>query len=407
MGHSTVTELSKFSINPDAFIFAVKQAFEARLKANGDFNSHLRYEPFLTNTWTAPKNPEFNSFKSLLAEIINHHFQILPNFHRNENVNIENIAWFSHSVATLFADLNFLIMQFTGASLPEFSGNTLPRAVSSKNIIVALQKHSEYLAQAEKEAAFSLFPLLNENLETVDHLYTQEIWSLIGSFAKKTFGNYFPLLQSYILWKYTTKETTPETVDWNVRPPCGAIYEQQFKELFEKEREERFAKRQEKQKARQDKGGFNDRKNAAYSAQTSDTKPHFKPKTAHENTVTRTQQATTTKHSNEGPSKEYKEQKNFQERLPKETKVAQFTLGFKPKEQQQDPKQQQNLEDALTEAKLAIQKMLKNKNLSEFSLAPQNSFIRRQQHSLITESGFETESLGEAKDRHVCIKRKQ
>ena len=71
-----------------------------------------------------------------------------------------------------------------------------------------------------------------------------------------------------------------------------------------------------------------------------------------------------------------------------------------------DQKQQQHLEEALEEARTAIQKMIKNKNIPELSLAPQNSFIRRHQHSLITESGFETESLGESRSRHVCIKRK-
>nr|BFD31331.1 hypothetical protein GTC16762_09490 [Pigmentibacter ruber] len=405
MGHSTVTELSKFSINPDTFIFAVNQAFEARLKNNGDFNSHLRFDPFLSKSWTAPKNPEFNTFKNLLNEIITHHFHILPNFHRNENVDLENISWFSHSVATLFADLNYLIQQFTGHSLPEFSGSSIPKAVSSKNIVLAMTKYSQFLAQNQTEQPYSLFPLLNENNENIDQLYTHEIWSLISSFSKKVFGNYFPLLQAYILWKYTKKEHIPEVIDWNVRPPCGAAYELQFKELFEREHEERKARRFERQKAKHEKDNSGDRKKHSRD-HTQNEKQHFAEKPNH------------TDHQQVKPKsfepKQKFELKNFQETKDhkqqsdnshRENKYSSSNGGFK-NSFQTDSRQNINLEDALAEAKLAIQNLIKNKNINEVSLAPQNSFVRREQHSLITEAGFETESRGEAKNRHVCIKRK-
>ncbi len=421
MGHSTVTELSKFSINPDAFIYAVNQAFQARLKASGEFNSHLRFEPFLANTRTTPKVPELNQFKVLLGDIINHHFRVLPNFHRNENVDLENISWFSHSVATLFADLNFLLQQFTGSSLPEFSGSTIPKAVSSKNIVVALEKYSNYLAQEQQETPFSLFPLLNENNENIDQLYTQEIWSLISSFAKKTFGSYFSLLQSYILWKYTAKEAAAEVIDWHVRPPCGAAYERQFKELFDKEREERYAKRSERHKGKHDKDA-GDRKKASSSQHQNlngkkpqhEEQNHRSPSETHKQKFEfkepkEKEQKFEFKEPKEKEQKfefkEAREPKNHSERHPREPK-QQFHTSPKGS-YQNEQKQQQDLEVALEEAKQAIQKMIKNKSLNEFSLTPQNSFIRRQQHELITESGFETESLGEAKNRHVCIKRKQ
>ena len=38
-------------------------------------------------------------------------------------------------------------------------------------------------------------------------------------------------------------------------------------------------------------------------------------------------------------------------------------------------------------------------------LEPVNSFLRRLQHQVIVESGFESESKGEASDRYVVIKR--
>ena len=410
MGHSTVTELSKFSINPDAFIYAVNQAFQARLKANGEFNSHLRFEPFLANTWATPKAPEFNQFKTLLGDIINHHFRILPNFHRNENVDIENISWFSHSVATLFADLDYLHLQFTGSSLPAFSGHTIPKAASSKSIVAALQKYSNYLEQEQKASPFVLFPLLNENSENIDQLYIQELWSLISSFAKKTFGSYFSLLQSYILWKYTSKDTVAEVIDWHVRPPCGAAYERQFKELFDKEREERYAKRSERHKGKHDKEGADRKKTSSAHHQSLNGKrpqhEEHSPRSASEPQKQKFEFKEPKEKEQKFEFKEPKEQKNHTERHPREHRQQQFHSNSKGNHQYEQ-KQQQDLEVALEETRQAIQKMIKNKGLNEFSLTPQNSFIRRQQHELITESGFETESLGEAKNRHVCIKRKQ
>ncbi|WGL60725.1 R3H domain-containing nucleic acid-binding protein [Pigmentibacter sp. JX0631] len=400
-----MTELSKFSINPDTFIFAVNQAFEARLKNNGDFNSHLRFDPFLTKSWTAPKNPDFNTFKNLLNEIISHHFHILPNFHRNENVDIENISWFSHSVATLFADLNYLILQFTGQTLPNFSGQSIPKAVSSKNIALAMAKYSQFLALEQSEEPYSLFPLVNENNENVDQLYTQEVWSLISSFSKKTFGNYFPLLQAYILWKYTKKEYIPEVIDWNVRPPCGAAYELQFKELFEREHEERKARRIERQKAKHEKDNSSDRKKHSREPSQQE-KSHFSEKTnQHEQQQSRPKSFEPKQKFELKNFQEAKENRQQFDKSSKENKHSSFNGGFK-NSFQTDSKQNINLDDALAEAKQAIQNLIKNKNINEVSLAPQNSFVRREQHSLITEAGFETESRGEAKNRHVCIKRK-
>lgn len=398
-----MTELTKLSINPDAFIYAVNQAFEARSKANGEFNSHLRFEPFLTKSWTTPKNLDFASFKTFLSEIITHHFHILPNFNRNENVDIENISWFSHSIAALFADLDYLLLQFTGHKLPNLSGNTIPRSVSSKNIVAAIQKYSNYLDNDdENKEPYTLFPLLSETNEPLDAHFVQEIWSLISSFTKKIFGSYFDIVQSYVVWKYTAKETQQEVIDWNVRPPCGAAYHKQFKELFDREREERFAKRNERNnKSRNDKDKrehkFDDKKN---THQSSGIKLVHKEKN----------------HKEEQPSKiEHKEKVRSEESAPKmihkeknhKENAAPFNGNtFQLNSAAADQKQQQHLEEALEEARLAIQKMIKNKNIPELSLAPQNSFVRRHQHSLITESGFETESLGESRSRHVCIKRK-
>jgi hypothetical protein len=410
IGLFAVTETNKLSINPDAFIYSINQAFEARSKANGEFNSHLRYEPFLTKSWVIPKTLDFSSFKTHLLEIIGHHFKVLPNFQRNETVNLENISWFSHSIATLFADLDFLLTTYTGSKLPLLTGNIIPRAASSKNIVAAIQKYSNYLSNKTGEnieESFTLFPLQSESDERLDQLYIQEIWSLITSFTKKIFGPYFELIQSYILWKYTSKETPQETIDWNVRPPCGAIYHKEFKELFDREREERFAKRNERNhKNRQEK----DKKT---HQQTSSKLIHKEKQRSDESTQLVHKEKQPSDESTQLVHKEKQRNDESTQLVHKEKQLSKDdsihlpqTKGFHQNSISLEQKQQQHLEEALEETRQAIQKMIKNKNLPEMNLMPQNSFIRRHQHSLITESGFETESLGESRNRHVCIKRK-
>ena len=65
---------------------------------------------------------------------------------------------------------------------------------------------------------------------------------------------------------------------------------------------------------------------------------------------------------------------------------------------------EKQLEDALKEVHKAIAALKVNPNLGEVALKPTNSFIRRQQHSLAVELGFDTESRGEGRDRGVVIR---
>jgi hypothetical protein len=53
---------------------------------------------------------------------------------------------------------------------------------------------------------------------------------------------------------------------------------------------------------------------------------------------------------------------------------------------------------------LAYEQLQANPALSEIGLRPSNSFIRRQQHSLLTELGAATESRGEGRDRCIFVK---
>jgi predicted RNA-binding protein Jag len=57
----------------------------------------------------------------------------------------------------------------------------------------------------------------------------------------------------------------------------------------------------------------------------------------------------------------------------------------------------------LYETRKAIARLKEDSGLQEVLLKPQNSFIRREQHVVISDAGFGTESRGEGKERAVCI----
>lgn len=62
--------------------------------------------------------------------------------------------------------------------------------------------------------------------------------------------------------------------------------------------------------------------------------------------------------------------------------------------------------EALHEAQKIIDQLKENTQLNSLELTPKNSYLRRLQHQLIVDAGFESESIGEAADRRVLAKRK-
>ncbi|MES2614622.1 MAG: R3H domain-containing nucleic acid-binding protein [Bdellovibrionota bacterium] len=376
-----MNDLTKLGITKDSFIYSVNQAYEARIRNDGNFNSHLRYEPFLEKTWALPQNLDLNSLKNTLAEIIEHHYTKLPNYRREEIVNIENISWFSHSIAALFADVEFLIVAYTGHGLPTLATPKIPRTNSSKNIVLAIKKYSDFKTAATNGEKFALFPIASEGEVAVDDAYTQEIWSLVFYYIKKYYGAYAELIDLYATWKYISKVSSSDMVDWNVRPPCGDLYRKQFKHLFEKDYFKNNARKNGKenfQKPDLVQAPNNDEKS---------TENQSKPQESFESKPHRTDKFPRESGRDKPPFRERKERPRNTEREPRQN-------------------QEEIIEKALIEVSLAIKKLNENSALHEIALAPQNSFIRRQQHELICEKGFETESQGEGDGRCVCIKRK-
>lgn len=80
--------------------------------------------------------------------------------------------------------------------------------------------------------------------------------------------------------------------------------------------------------------------------------------------------------------------------------------GFRDTKQGPKGSAPEKEEEAIAEANSAIEKFGNDKDLTEFSLKPRNSYLRRLQHQLIVDAGFESVSVGEGAERAVKIKRK-
>ena len=282
------------------------QALDARSLSKTEFNSHLRYTPFLDNIWVKPQEANLESLKVPLREILEHHRNAIPHYRRGEKVTLENISWFSHSIACLYSDIALLLHECLG---------------------------HEFLDK-------------NEN--------SKDFWNTITSEINEVCQDYALLFHVFLDWKHGPKPQQETKVDWHIRPPCGLRYKTEFKELFEEERDKRFNKKAF------DKDSKHSKRNISSHAKKNDE------------------------------TRKGRRQSSYCDK--RETNKHQVSEA--------------QLKVAHDECLKAIETMKKNKRIPEIPLSAQNSFIRRKQHSLITEAGFYTDSRGEGIHRHVCILRK-
>lgn len=360
---------SPLNIHRDTFIFSVNQAYEARSKTSGDFESHLRFEPFLEKKWSRPIEASVQELKKSLYKIAEHHFSILPQYKKNELVDLENISWFAHSIAALCADIQELLKHYVGCGLVNIQ--TVSRedngiahhykVTQTKHISLAIDKFSSYLSTDQNDK-FELFPLKEIAQEEFDvsQKYFSEIWSLILFIVTKIFGTYGELFVSYVQWKYLQVQAQEEAVDWNVRPPCGAAYRKQFRELFMEMRnapegKKDFGKDKHNHKSK-------DERSSAF-AKSGGSVPYAR-------------------------------------KFPNTSSASNSSTPNEPQESRLEVA-------AVAETRAAIETLKKNPLLDDITLSPQNSFLRRKQHEVIADSGFLTESRGDGEERCVCIVRKK
>ena len=379
--------IPKLRLKPDIFLYACREADVARTLKNGSFNSHLRWDSILFGTYKLPLKPSLKVMCGEIDSIISHHAKISPQFRRNEDIDLETISYFTVAITTLFADIDFILKQYTGFGLPRIPA--VPIEFSGKYPLLneAIAKFQKSLKSTlESTEPFALFPLDVEsdsndddaNAPTQEEIYASELWDIIADGVNNKFGDHSEAMLSYAFWHYQF-QTPKAEIDWRIRPPVGDLFYKNFK----------GASRGSSSNSSQSRNG--PRKSS--NTKDSTSRP------------SRRGEAPTTSTSSAAPATpaptESRPEKHAKSDRPQPRRDYK---SDRPHDREKPASTEESLNEALNEVRKAAARFKKESTLSEMALKPQNSFIRREQHSLATELGLETESRGEGKLRTVYLK---
>ncbi len=430
----TSIQCAKLAMSPDAFLYACIQSDEARRKKDGDFQSHLRYEPFLFKTYRAPQARTLEAFANDLHAILQHHWAANPQFRRGETIDMETLAYFSQAVPTVFADIEDLVRLFFGRPLPQLVRLDDPAAISDdfpalEKAIERFQKYNETLT--EESAAYQPSEGLDDAAAELCNFST-ELWYVVVELSREIFGDYTGALLGFVNWKFAPKEVA-EAIDWRVTPPVGAAYIKWRKSLdpdFGKPPHLRRGNRDDKREGRGEKREGRDeaespgvsakqrpRVDAGVEISLEAPKPQREHVAAPEHAAPSEGAAkpdhTAKDHAHKRPERERgakrPEREHGSRQFSGEKKFDKRDAGDRGGRRFRDeaPRQssEEQVEVGLAEARSAMEALKADISIAEIPLAPANSFIRRAQHALIVEMGFNTESRGEGRERCVHVMR--
>ncbi len=407
---------SQLHLTNDSFLYACQSEFAARTKKDGSFKSHIRFESFLLDQFQRPLNATMNDFAQIVSAITAHHFQVTPQFRRHEPLNLETVSYFTCAIATLFADLETACKEMFGLGLPVIPSE--PPEYSSEAPVSnsLLQARSNYLIRINEgeliSEPFEGFPLKElGTLATSEQamLWSCELWDTLADAIHSSFGEYADTAMAFAYWKYQELEAKPD-IDWRVRPPVGEAYAKAFKPMLRNARAERGSGG-----GRGGKPSFSDKGRPSSNRPPREHGPreHAPVELSAPRAQLPSEQIerapSKREHSERHESKpEFKERPARREsregREPRGGSEHRRDRGDRQAPNSAPQASEKQLEDALKEVHKAIAALKVNPNLGEVALKPTNSFIRRQQHSLAVELGFDTESRGEGRDRGVVIR---
>lgn len=451
--------IPKVQLNADTFLFSCYEADTARTKKNGSFNSHLRFEPFLLGDFQLPAKPDIKKLRTQVTDILKHHFFISPQFRRKEDVNNDTISFFTIAITTLFADLEALFRIYTGAGLVKIPADQVEFSGSYPFLRAALLKFQTYAANSSAESEpFELFPLSisaeDDDGNDQKLVFASEVWDILSEGIYAHFPDHSEAIMSYAFWKY---QTIPERelIDWRVRPPVGDLFFKAFKGMMP--RGDRFGSprsgggggRSGERSGPGGKGsdrggkpssggaggrGTSERGASAPSqGMSQSTRKNFEPQsqepqTAQRGSGTGFQAAAPAAADERAPRKALQPRAaedghrtteradrndrsgSSSERGPREKS---HRGGGRSERFEGRPGGNEGphltsddlLQVALDEVRQMATRFKKDSTLNEIALKPANSFVRREQHTLAIELGFETESRGEGRLRTVYLKR--
>lgn len=387
-----MSQNSQLHLTNDSFLYACQSEFAARTKKDGSFKSHLRFDPFLVGEYQRPNSATWQDFLQLTTDIIQHHIKVTPQFRRKEPLNLDTVSFFSCSVATLFADLETACKELFGFGLPvipseppEYSADApvAKSVVNARNVY--LHKIS---ASSDFSEAFEPFPESGQPDAQVQ--FACEIWDALADSIHNAFGEYADLAMGFAYWKYQEAEQKQD-IDWRVRPPVGEAFAKAFRPLQRASRNERGSAGS----GRSDRGGPHRGDRGG-----SDRSKRPMKEGRQDQGALNSRQPRTDDRPSLAPRDEANKQRPHKEGNPR----PQRGRDARPDKESGITSEKQ-LETALQEVYRAVESLKTGNSHTEIALAPSNSFIRRQQHSLAVDLGFDTESRGEGRERGVVIRK--
>ena len=399
--------IPRVSLKPDAFLFACHTADTARQRRNGSFNSHLRFDAFLMDTYRRPKAPDPRTLKTEIHAILKHHFDASPQFRRDLDVDLDTISYFTLAIATLFADLGSVFKVNAGLELPRIPSHDTEYSDSFPQLRRVMDLYSAYLREPEDKERDPFDPFAVDETASIAEIQVQqaefaaEIWDIVSEGIFTLFPEHAPAIMSFASWKYKIEERGDE-IDWRIRPPVGDLFAKAFRG--------RGGPRAGASYAGRDAG-----RGGRDGGRSRDAGRGGRPEGRAERP---------TESRGERPAEPRSERPAFREARPERTdrpdrpqRTDRPDRGGRPERADRKPRgnddaegngafitNDDDLQPWLDEARLAVEQLQANPALSEIGLRPSNSFIRRQQHSLLTEMGAATESRGEGRDRCIFVK---
>jgi hypothetical protein len=346
-----------------------------------------------------------------VTAITQHHFEVTPQFRRQEPLNLETVSYFTCSIATLFADLESACKQFFGRGLPVIPAEPPEYSAEAPLSKAVLKAHNEFLEKAEAEGfsanPFEAFPIRDVGSLTDSEqatVWSCEIWDTVADSIHAAFGEYADTAMGFAYWKYQQHEAKAE-IDWRVRPPVGEAYAKAFKPMQRSARGDRghgFDKGDRGSRdGRPPKKPFSGEKRPAHGPNRDANSPAAPTPQMNSKVDDRPQEYSERKRDNR-PEREGREARPHHSDRDNRGRSQ-----HRPERRDNSPgsvSSENQIEEALLEVQNAAALLKTNPNLKEIALKPNNSFIRRQQHSLAVELGLDTESRGEGKDRGVVLR---
>ncbi len=358
------------------------------------------------------------AFKRELKAVFDHAYASSPQFKRKTEIDLESISFFSLAIATLMADIESLFKEFAGLRLPTVKG--VPGSVKDSAKLESLNHLFKKYAEFQKEARdsgsdeegenapleFNPLPLEEDgDVEEDMVVLSEEFWSLVFAQVRKTFPVHHKAISSFINWHFQP-EIEPEEIDWRIRPPVGEAFGQFIRSIqgpragAQSGRSGRFVREgQSGSRGPSDRGSGRSSGNGGRTTERSARDGRGDSRQAR---------------GSASGSSASRSGREFDERGRDRNRTApeRGTRSRRPQADEgnggrSEAETEEMSQAALQDLERNIRILQKNSRRPGIRLKPQNSFFRRIQHMHAKEMGYETESVGEAKDRCVFVKNKE